>query len=213
MNVWLISPYTLFRQVFEASLASLPGIIVSGVSQSISAFLNQKSVAKDVLVLWLLTQKADHEAFPIIRTLQPGQKVLCLAFSWTPERARAALQAGVAGCVDASVSLDELALALRQASRGEVALSTDLQRTLILDWATQKVDRGSSYEALSAREREVLTWVCQGLSNKQIAQSLYLSVRTVENHLSKIYAKLGVNSRTEAAVIALQNGWVESPNP
>jgi DNA-binding NarL/FixJ family response regulator len=60
---------------------------------------------------------------------------------------------------------------------------------------------------LSPREAEVLALVCAGLSNKEIAQRLYLSLRTVENHLAAIYSKLGVDSRTEAAVLAVRRGW------
>lgn len=166
-----------------------------------------------LLVLWLLSPSNDLESLSMLLAQHPALKVLGLAFSWTPEQAREALQTGAAGCVDADVTPEELVLALRQAFRGEVALSPDLQRALILDWASQKDPQESTYGALSPREQEVLTWVCMGLSNKLIAQRLYLSVRTVENHLSNIYDKLNVNSRTEAAVIALQHGWVELPNP
>lgn len=64
----------------------------------------------------------------------------------------------------------------------------------------------SSPDALSAREKDVLQLLCQGATNKRIAQSLFISVRTVEGHLASIYAKLGVNSRTEAALIAMRHG-------
>jgi len=63
-------------------------------------------------------------------------------------------------------------------------------------------------EPLSEREREVLTLLARGLSNKAIAQRLYLSVRTVEGHLANIYGKLAVHSRTEAALYAARQGWV-----
>ncbi len=63
-------------------------------------------------------------------------------------------------------------------------------------------------EPLSSREQEVLTLLAQGLSNKEIAQRLYLSVRTVEGHLVNVYGKLGVHSRTEAALYAVRQGWV-----
>jgi DNA-binding NarL/FixJ family response regulator len=64
---------------------------------------------------------------------------------------------------------------------------------------------------ISEREMQVLRMVCEGLGNKEIAQRLFLSLRTVENHLASVYAKLGVRTRTEAAVLAVQQGWTTEP--
>jgi DNA-binding NarL/FixJ family response regulator len=134
--------------------------------------------------------------------------VLLFAPNWPISQVREVLQAGAAGCLDAEMSLEELAAALRQSARGEIALSPSLQRALILVMVGGEKTEMRSFETLSAREKEVLTLVCEGLSNKQIAQRLYISIRTVENHLARLYSKLGVNSRTEAAVLALQKGWI-----
>ena len=65
--------------------------------------------------------------------------------------------------------------------------------------------------ALTPREQEVLQQVAEGLSNKQIAAQLHLSARTVNFHLDNAYSKLGVNTRTEAVMVALQKGWIENP--
>jgi len=146
-------------------------------------------------------------------------RVLCLSPTWTPQEALAALQAGAIGCLSGGITAAELAVALRQAARGEVTLSPDLARDLIARLAQACTERGRSdqpppaagpEETLTPREQEVLKLVCHGLSNKEIAQRLLLSVRTVENHLANIYGKLGVRSRTEAAVLALQRGWVKN---
>jgi DNA-binding NarL/FixJ family response regulator len=134
--------------------------------------------------------------------------VLLLSLDWTLSQVQAALQAGVIGCLSADMSAEDLGNALRQAVRGEITLSRELQKNLIMMLAEEGQTDKLSFEDLSLREKEVLILVCEGLSNKQIAQRLYLSVRTVENHLANIYTKLEVESRTEAAVFALQQGWI-----
>lgn len=134
--------------------------------------------------------------------------MLLLSLEWTPVQVQTVLKAGAVGCLAGEVTVEELGSAIRQAARGEIALSSDLQRALIKSLARGQPSPRAPFESLSPREQEVLTLVCQGLSNKQIAQRLYLSVRTVENHLASVYNKLGVHTRTEAAVLALEQGGI-----
>jgi len=104
-----------------------------------------------------------------------------------------------------------LGLAIRQVARGEQYLSPSLAIAVLQKRRAKSSlteSQKSVIESLTDREREILELLAQGLSNKQIAQRLYLSVRTVENHLRRVYQKLGVISRTEAAVLAMQQGWV-----
>lgn len=160
-----------------------------------------------------LTISLDHR---VLRNLSmsisenPHSRVLLLSSRWTPEAAIYALQAGAAGILTTDLSPGDLAAALRQASRDEIVLSPQIQRAIALEMVSSSAPTSAThFESLSEREQEVLILICQGLSNKQIAQKLYLSVRTVENHLRRSYQKLGVSSRTEAAVLAMQEGWVE----
>ena len=168
------------------------------------------------------------------RGKRPG--VLCVAPTWSADGVLAALQVGARGYLSANLTETELAGALRQAVTGEVTLSPELARNVIAQlaathqpavWDPSHLGRamvhpnspvlgeqhadGAPQHLLTQREMQIVRMLCEGLGNKEIAQSLFLSLRTVENHLANVYARLGVRSRTEAAVLAIQNGWAAGP--
>lgn len=208
VRVWVAGPFGLFNQALKELLDGLPGIAFIGQSIDLKA---RPEVAMDVVLL-ILIQPANLEIISTFHQQYPDLRVLLLSTEWTPAQARASLQTGAVGCLTADISVGELAEALRQAARGEFVLSPELQRALVLEMANHSTSVSDiTYDELSSREREVLELICEGLSNKQIAQRLYLSVRTIENHLRRLYQKLEVSSRTEAAVLAMQHGWVKLP--
>lgn len=189
-------------------LTGLPGIELAGISEDPEILPRTQTTANLDIVLLALPQLVDFVLITEYCQQHPELRVLLFSLDWTLSLVQAALHAGVIGCLSADMSAEELGNALRQAARGETTLSRELQKNLIMMLAEGSQADTLSFENLSPREREVLILVCEGLSNKQIAQRIYLSVRTVENHLANIYTKLEVESRTEAAVFALQQGWI-----
>ena len=122
-----------------------------------------------------------------------------------------ALQAGASGYLLKDAEADEVAAAIRAARRGEVHLDAvvakHLTRSLVS--ATAEADAG-----LSRREQEIVALVAQGLSNRTIADTLFISERTARSHVSSILAKLGVASRTQAALWAIRQGMAPpAPGP
>ncbi|MBI3747304.1 MAG: response regulator transcription factor [Chloroflexi bacterium] len=114
------------------------------------------------------------------------------------------LKAGVIGCVPADSPNADLARALVAVGRGEIALPSSIAARALAELARPAaVDRRPTDE-LSERERDVVRLLVRGQTNKDMAQALFLSVRTVEAHLRSIYAKLGVRSRTEAVLWAVR---------
>ncbi|MEK7326250.1 MAG: response regulator transcription factor [Chloroflexota bacterium] len=142
--------------------------------------------------------------------LPPGTALLLLV---TTDDCSALLP-GVAGLFSKDETPEALGIAIRQVARGEQYLSPSLALGLLQHQqaASSSVDpsallsvAGQALSTLTDREREILTLLAEGLSNKAIAARLYLSVRTIEGHLANLYTRLGVHSRTEAALIAIQH--------
>ena len=107
--------------------------------------------------------------------------------------ARDALQAGASGFVHAEMMPDQLVRALAVAARGELVAPRELLRYVLTK------DHSGDLAALSARQREILGYVVEGLSNAEIGRRLYLSESTIKQHLRAAYKLLGVSNRTEAA--------------
>jgi DNA-binding NarL/FixJ family response regulator len=107
--------------------------------------------------------------------------------------ARDALQAGASGFVHAEMTPDQLVRAVAVASRGELVAPRELLRYVLMN------DRSGDLAALSARQRQILGFVVEGLSNAEIGRRLYLSESTIKQHLRSAYKLLGVSNRTEAA--------------
>lgn len=150
------------------------------------------------------------EATRQIKALYPTTAVLILSAYDDDQFVFSLLEAGAAGYLLKSVRGRELIDAVRAVYAGESVLHPTIARKVLNRFAT--VSGGpreqKPSEVLSGREREVLELASRGLSNQDIANELYLSLRTVQAHLSHIFNKLQVGSRTEAVVRALKEGWI-----
>jgi len=202
LNICILGGPTLWRLGLQALLTGRPNLTrvthasdLTAVIESPDVFLLDGHLADDVLTSVLASYPQTH--LLIIADDLPEPIVL----NW--------LEKGVSGCIERDASLRDLLNAIRQVATGEASLPQTLALRLVSRMARQApADRSALPEPLSGREEEVLTLLAEGLSNKEIAQRLYLSVRTVEGHLVNIYGKLDLHSRTEAALFAVRQGWV-----
>ncbi|WP_286976965.1 response regulator transcription factor [Candidatus Aquicultor secundus] len=119
------------------------------------------------------------------------------------------LEAGAAGYLLKDISGQELINSVYRVNRGDSVLHPTIMRKVMQRFRNKGDGQESpSLELLTDREVEVLTLAARGKSNKEIAEELSVSVRTVEAHLGHIFNKLDVGSRTEAVILALRKGWV-----
>jgi two-component system response regulator NreC len=157
----------------------------------------------DVLVLDLnMPGGSTLDALPEIRAEAPDTQIVILTMQNEPAYARQALAAGVLGYVLKEAADDELVEAVRRAAAGDTYLNPRLGAKLAAEPPPGPPD------GLSEREVEVLRMIALGHTNAEIAEQLYLSVRTVETHRAHIQQKLGLTSRSELVRYALDHGLV-----
>ena len=140
----------------------------------------------------------------------PSTAVLILTAYDDDEYVFALLEAGAAGYLLKDVDSREVVKAVRAVHAGESVLHPVIARKVISRFKSPatKVSEEKPAEELSERELQVLRLAARGMSNKDIASELCISVRTVQGHLSAIFNKLGVGSRTEAVFQAVKRGWL-----
>jgi len=165
----------------------------------------------DVAIIDIAMPKLDGiEATKQIKALYSTTAVLILSAYDDDQFVFSLLEAGAAGYLLKSVRGRELIDAVRAVHAGEAVLHPSIARKVLNRFvpAPGKPGRQEPSEVLSEREMDVLKLATKGLSNQDIANELFLSVRTVQAHLGHIFNKLKVSSRTEAVVRALKEGWV-----
>lgn len=204
----ILAPANLHRETWRALLAGLPDIdvvaAIADVSAAASLPLSSHSQPTTILI--------DVPAPPPdlacqLKAAAPGRGLLFLVPSYDLADIVPLLQAGATGCVSRDDSVANLARAIIAAGRGELALPSAIAAQALVALARGELIDQAPTEMLSEREVEIVRLLAQGLTNKDIAQTLILSVRTVEAHLRNIFAKLGVRSRTEAALWAVKHGY------
>ena len=165
----------------------------------------------DVAIMDIAMPKLNGiEATRQIKALHPATAVLVLTAYDDDQYVFALLEAGAAGYLLKDVHADELIKAIRAVNAGESVLHPAIARKVINRFA-QPADRRaeeSTLDQLTERELEVLKLAAKGMTNREIASELVISVRTVQVHLSNVFSKIGVGSRTEAVLHALRQGWI-----
>ncbi len=189
--------------------------IVGEASNGEEAVRMAQELQPDVIVMDVRMPKMSGvEATRRIKTESPGVKVLVLTAHDDDEYVFALLQAGANGYLLKTAEIEELVRAIRTVSAGQSALAPEVTGKVVAQFTSGKSlpevlnEKQDVYDGLTERELGILELVGKGLSNKQIGKELFISDRTVQAHLSNIFAKLGVNSRTEAVMHAVRKGWI-----
>jgi NarL family two-component system response regulator LiaR len=212
ISVLLAEDHVITREGIRRLLEVEKGVTVVGEAGDGEEAVQKVSELKpDVVIMDIAMPKLNGiEATRQIKLNNPRVAVLILSAYDDDEYVFALLKAGAAGYLLKSVSGDELTRAIQAVYKGEPVLDPVVARKVVnyfrLPGKVKGLERPS--EHLSEREADIIKLAAQGMTNKDIADKLHLSNRTVEGHLRTIFNKLGVGSRTEAVLYGLRKGWL-----
>ena len=206
LRVLVVDDHEVFGVSVARVLADEDDIEVVGAVTSIEAAMAAMSADVDVVLTDFRLAEGDGVALTkMILDAWPDTKVVMLTASNDEAVLAAALEAGCAGFVTKSESLQTVLSAVRSAAVGEAVITPSLLARLLPRLGNRPRGRNPD---LTPREREVLALIARGLSNQQIADELTLSRDTVRNHVASVLSKLGVNSKLQAAAVAVQRGLI-----
>lgn len=205
IRIVITDDHGVVRQGLRMYLSLDPDFEVVGeASDGREAVELARKLEPDVVLMDLLMPVMDGiEATGAIRKELPEVEVIALTSVLEDTSVTGAVRAGAIGYLLKDTDAEELSRAIKAASEGRVHLAPEAAARLM-----REVRAPENPDSLTARETEILMLVARGKANKQIASELYLSEKTVKAHVSSVLMKLGVQSRTQAALHAVRTGLV-----
>jgi DNA-binding NarL/FixJ family response regulator len=206
MRVLLADDHQLLRQAIRRALEDAGMTVVAEAGDGGEAVRLAEELRPDVVVMDVSMPVLDGvEATRRIHDDLPDLPIVIITMHGDEALRRDAVNAGAAGFLTKDVSMQEVVATITQAAGGEVALSTELAATILAE-LEQGVDRAAS--PLTPREEEVLQLIADGCSTSEVAAGLFISGKTVKNHLASIYEKLEARDRTQAVLSAVRSGII-----
>jgi DNA-binding NarL/FixJ family response regulator len=208
IRVLLVDDHGVVRRGLRGYLELLNDIEVVGEAENgVEGIERSAELAPDVILMDIVMPQLDGiEAISRIKAAQPHVQVVALTSFIEEDKVLAALEAGASGFILKDAEADDVAAAIRAAHHDEVHLDPAAAR--ILAKGMRARSEGQPVDALTERELEVLSLVGHGRSNKEIATDLGITERTARTHVSNILGKLDLQSRTQAALYAVERKLV-----
>jgi DNA-binding NarL/FixJ family response regulator len=209
IRLMLADDHRMLREGLSRSMSEHGFDVVGEARDGAEAVNMAYSLAPDVVLMDVSMPEMDGvEACRQVRLAVPGTKVVMLTMHADQEVLANAIRAGACGYLVKDCSTEEISDAVRMAYNGDTALSPQLAASMLdevrrLDMAPTREDR-----VVTKREEEVLQLIADGCSTSEVADQMYISQKTVKNHLASIYQKLDARDRTQAVLQAVRMGIV-----
>lgn len=205
IRILVVDDHSVVRQGLRMFLGRDPDLEVVGeAANGVEALRAARLLKPDVVLMDLLMPIMDGiAATKALRQELPGTEIIALTSVLEDQAVYGAMRAGAVGYLLKDTQAEELCRAIKAAAAGQVLLSPAAAARLM-----REVEAPESPEQLTERETEVLELLAAGMSNKEIAAELVIAEKTARTHVSNILSKLGVVSRTQAALHAVRTGLV-----
>ncbi len=209
VRVMVVDDHRLVREGLVGLLRLNSEIEVVGEASSGDEAVARARVLKPDVVLMDISMPGMNgiTATKMIKKDLPDTKVIMLTMLDQEGYVYESVKAGATGYLLKNVGLDELVKAVKEVHRGGATLHPDAQAQMLKEYLFLARSNQETY-GLSEREMEILQLLADGLTNKEIAERLFISIQTVKTHITHIFEKLGVSDRTEAVAAALRRGLV-----
>lgn len=214
IRILLADDHALFREGLAGIIAAQPDMDVIGeASDGLEAVVKTLELAPDLILMDIQMPGCDGiEATRQIKKEMPDVTVVMLTVRDDDEKLFEALKNGAQGYLLKNIRSRELLDMMRGAVRGEAAISPIMAGHLLDEFRRMSrqipPEADGEFATLTPREQEILSQVIEGASDKEISDTLVISLHTVKSHMRNILAKLHVNNRREAAQLARHRGWV-----
>ena len=207
----LADDHRMLREGLTHSMVDAGFDVVAQAGDGAEAVRLAERYAPDVVLMDVSMSTTDGvEACRQMRSIVPNTRVVMLTMHTDPETLSAALRAGAVGYLVKDCTTDEVAEAVRLAANGDTVLSPQLAESLLAEVRRLNEPQHpvSEERIVSEREEEVLQLITDGGSTPEVAAKMYISQKTVKNHLASIYQKLSARDRTQAVLAAMRLGIV-----
>ncbi|MBI4331457.1 MAG: response regulator transcription factor [Chloroflexi bacterium] len=216
IKVMIVDDHAILRDGIKALLSLQEDMEVVGeAANGKEALEKTREVSPDVVIMDIAMPVMNGlEATRRITKENEGTKVLVLTQHDNKEYIVPIIKSGAAGCIPKKAVASELVAGIRAINRGESFLYPSVAKTLIEDYLRQgeAIAQTDPYERLTDREREVLKLVAEGRTNREIAEMLVISIKTVLGHRNNLMEKLGIHNRTDLVKYAIRKGLIDIDN-
>lgn len=212
ITVLLADDHRILREGVRSLLEKAQDIEVIGeASEGGEAVAKAQALSPDIVLMDITMPGMNGlEATRQIKALRPNTRVLILSMHESNQYISQFLRSGASGYVLKDTAASELVGAIRAVFQGDAFLYPSIARKLLEEYLlkVQSGEEAESYDGLTGREREILRMIAEGKSNKDIADVLSLSIRTVQAHRANLMAKLHMHDRTELVRYAIRKGLI-----